>query len=37
MSVWLVFVRRRTVFVRTVFFEDLLILTVTEFSDLRVH
>jgi len=34
MSIWLEFVRRRTVFVRTVFFEDLLILTVTGFSDL---
>ena len=32
-QVWLVFVRRRAVFVRTVFFEDLLILTV--FSDLH--
>ena len=35
MSVCLVFVRRRTVFVRTAFFEDLLILTVTGFSDLH--
>ena len=35
MSVWLVFVRRRTVFATTVFFEDVLILTVTGFSDLH--
>jgi len=30
-----VFVRRRTVFVRTVFFEDLLILTVTGFCEVH--